>query len=110
MHECIRCLALPLSITQVWEIVATSPAMVQKWRDRFAEFADRLEPSGSLSSRIRLGVTPNETTPCPFCGRVGRAQHTDSRGWSYGGCGRLFSMWREVVDRNGQLHIVAAAE
>ncbi|MGU7817099.1 DUF746 domain-containing protein, partial [Burkholderia sp. AW49-1] len=89
MREFTRYLALPLSIMQVSEIVDTSPAMVQKWRDRFADFGDRLEPSGSLSSRIRLGVTPDETTPCPFCGRVGTAQHADGRGCSCTGGGRL---------------------
>ncbi|WP_424945221.1 DUF746 domain-containing protein [Burkholderia pseudomallei] len=39
----------------------------------FIEFADQLEPSGSLSARIQLGVEPTETTPCPFCGREGSA-------------------------------------
>ncbi len=107
MREFIRYLALPLSAMQVSEIIGTSAGMVQRWRDKFAEFADQLEPGGSLSSRIRLGVTPDETTPCPFCGRVGTAQHTDGRGWSCAGCGRLFSMRRGVVDWNGRLYIVS---
>lgn len=106
MRAFIRYLSLPLSIMQVCEIVGTSAGMIQKWRDMFAEFADQLEPSGSLSSRIRIGVAPGATTPCPFCGRVGSAQHADGRGWSCAGCGRLFSMRRELVDHNGQLQIV----
>ncbi|WP_246025057.1 DUF746 domain-containing protein [Paraburkholderia dinghuensis] len=107
MREFIRYLALPLSIMQVSEIVGTSAGMAQKWRDMFAAFAGQLEPCGSLTSKIRLGVTPDGATPCPFCGRTGTAQHTDGRGWSCSGCGRLFSMRREVVDRNGRLHIVS---
>lgn len=109
IREFIRYLSLPLSIMQVSEIVGTSPGMIQKWRNMFAEFADQLAPSGSLSSRIRLGVAPSATTPCPFCGRTGSAQHADGRGWSCAGCGRLFSMRRELVDRDGQLHIVGDA-
>jgi transposase-like protein len=107
MTEFIRYLALPLSIMQVSEIVGTSAAMVQKWRDKFAEFAEQLEPGGRLSSTIRLGVTPDGTTLCPFCGRAGTAQHADNRGWSCAGCGRLFSMRRRVVDRNGGLCILS---
>ncbi|WP_157452288.1 DUF746 domain-containing protein [Burkholderia pseudomallei] len=107
MRLFIRHLSLPLSFMQVSDIVGTSPAMVQKWRAMFTEFADQLEPSGSLSARIQLGVEPTETTPCPFCGRVGRAQRTASGHWSCAGCGRLFSMRRAVVDRNGRLQIVA---
>ncbi|WP_175769875.1 DUF746 domain-containing protein [Burkholderia cenocepacia] len=107
MRLFIRHLSLPLSFMQVSDIVGTSPAMVQKWRRMFTEFADQLEPSGSLSVRIRLGVEPTETTPCPFCGRVGSARQTESGHWSCAGCGRLFSMRREIVDRNGRLQIVA---
>nr|WP_081074653.1 DUF746 domain-containing protein [Burkholderia cepacia] len=110
MRLFIRHLSLPLSVMQVAELVGTSHGMIRKWCKMFTEFADQLEPSGSLSARIQVGVGPTETTPCPFCGRVGRAQHTDSRGWSCDGCGRLFSMRREVVDSNRQLHIVAGAE
>lgn len=106
MRECIRYLSLPLSVMQVSEIVGTSPGMIRKWRDMFAAFADQLQPSGSLSSRIRLGVAPGATTPCPFCGRLGSAKHTDDRGWSCAGCGRLFSMRRDLADCDGQLHIV----
>ncbi|AKM05460.1 MULTISPECIES: DUF746 domain-containing protein [Burkholderia cepacia complex] len=107
MRLFIRHLSLPLSVMQAADLVGTSHGMIQKWSTMFTEFADRLAPSGSLSARMRLGIEPTETTPCPFCGRVGSAQHTDVRGWSCGGCGRLFSMRREVVDRDGQLHIVA---
>lgn len=106
MRMFIRYLSLPLSIMQVSEIVGTSPGMIQKWRDMFAAFADQLEPGGSLTSRIRIGVAPGATTPCPFCGRVGSGQHADGRGWSCAGCGRLFSMRRELLDRNGELQIV----
>ncbi|WP_342310464.1 DUF746 domain-containing protein [Burkholderia pyrrocinia] len=107
MRVFIRHLSLPLSIMQVADIVGTSPGMIQKWYNMFTEFADQMEPNGSLSARIRLGVEPTATTPCPFCGRVGSAQQADSRGWSCAGCGRLFSMRREVVDRSGRLQIVA---
>ena len=62
----IRHLALPLSIMQVADIVGTSPGMTRKWRNMFTEFADQLEPSGSLSARIQMGVEPTATTPCPF--------------------------------------------
>ncbi|MBC8733151.1 DUF746 domain-containing protein [Paraburkholderia sp. UCT2] len=109
MRECIRYLSLPLSFMQVSEIVGTSPGMIGKWRNMFAEFADQLEPSGGLSSRISLGVAPGATTPCPFCGRSGSAQRTDDRGWSCVGCGRLFSMRRELVDSDGKLRIVGNA-
>lgn len=107
MRTFIRHLSLPLSIMQAAEIVGTSPGMIQKWYDQFAEFADKLESGGSLSARIRLGVEPTATTPCPFCGRVGSAQQTDGRGWVCACCGRLFSMRREVIDHNDQLRIVA---
>nr|WP_230941367.1 DUF746 domain-containing protein [Burkholderia diffusa] len=107
MRLFIRYLSLPLSIMQVADLVGTSHGMVRKWCGMFIEFADRLEPSGSLSARIQLDVEPTETAPCPFCGRVGSARRTESGHWSCAGCGRLFSMRREVVDRNGRLQIVA---
>nr|WP_275925460.1 DUF746 domain-containing protein [Burkholderia sola] len=107
MRLFIRHLSLPLSVMQVADLVGTSHGMVQKWHNMFIEFADRLEPSGSLSTPIRLSVKPTAATPCPFCGRVGSAQQVDGRGWACAGCGRLFSMRREVADRNGRLQIVA---
>lgn len=70
------------------------------------EFADQLEPSGSLSARIQLGVEPTETTPCPFCGRAGSAWQMERGHWICAGCGRLFSLRRTVVERNGVLEIV----
>ncbi|WP_081085603.1 DUF746 domain-containing protein [Burkholderia cepacia] len=107
MRLFIRHLSLPLSVMQVADFVGTSHGMVQKWHNMFTDFADRLEPSGSLSARIRLGIESTAATPCPFCGRVGSAQQVDGRGWACAGCGRLFSMRREVADRNGRLQIVA---
>nr|WP_254218103.1 DUF746 domain-containing protein [Burkholderia multivorans] len=107
MRLFIQHLSLPLSVMQVANLVGTSHGMIQKWHNMFAEFADRLEPSGSLSARIRLGVEPTAATPCPFCGRVGSARQVDGRGWACAGCGRLFTMRREVADRNGRLQIVA---
>ncbi|MBB5409203.1 transposase-like protein [Paraburkholderia sp. HC6.4b] len=105
MRTFIRYLSLPLPFMQVSDEIGTSHGMIQKWRDMFTAFADQLEPSGTLSARIRVGSTPGTTTPCPFCGRSGTAQYTDARGWSCAGCGRLFSMRRKVVERNGQFHI-----
>ncbi|MGZ0002751.1 DUF746 domain-containing protein [Burkholderia gladioli] len=107
MRLFVRHLSLPLSIMQVSEVVGTSPGMAQKWRKMFTEFADQLEPNGSLSARFQLGAEPTAATPCPFCGRIGSAQQADRRGWSCTGCGRLFSMRREVVECNGRLQIVA---
>ncbi|MBU9444414.1 DUF746 domain-containing protein [Burkholderia multivorans] len=107
MRLFIQHLSLPLSVMQVANLVGTSHGMIQKWHNMFAEFADRLEPSGSLSARIRLGVEPTAATPCPFCGRIGSARQVDGRGWACAGCGRLFTMRREVADRNGRLQIVA---
>ncbi|MCM2484696.1 DUF746 domain-containing protein [Burkholderia glumae] len=66
-----------------------------------------MEPSGSLSARIRLGVEPMAATPCAFCGRVGSAQQVGRRSRSCTGCGRLFSMRRELMDRNGRLQIIS---
>ncbi|AJW93805.1 hypothetical protein BM43_7452 (plasmid) [Burkholderia gladioli] len=106
MRLFIRHLALPLSFMQVSDIVVISPALARKWRQMFVDFADQLEPGGSLSDRIRLGVEPTETTPCPYCGRTGSAQRTESGHWSCAGCGRLFSMRREVIEKGGRLQIV----
>jgi len=72
----------------------------------FIAFADQLELGGVLSARIGVGRTPDATTACPFWGRSGTAQQADGRGWPCAGCGRLFSMRREVVEHNGQLYIV----
>lgn len=106
MRLFIRHLSLPLSIMQAADLVGTSHGMIQKWLRMFSEFADQLEPSGSLSARIQLGVEPTETTPCPFCGRVGSAGQTERGHWTCGGCGRLFSMRRTVIERNHGLEIV----
>ncbi|WP_408601514.1 DUF746 domain-containing protein [Paraburkholderia heleia] len=81
---------------------------MEKWRDMFAAFADQIAPSGSLSSRIRLGAKPVATTPCPFCGRTGTARRSEIGNWVCGGCGRLFSMRRKVVERDGYLEIAGA--
>lgn len=109
MRLFIRHLSLPLLVMQVAELVGTRHGMIRKWCKMFSEFADQLEPDSSLSARIQVGVEPTETTPCPFCGRVGRTAY-GQRGWSCGGYGRSFSMRRKVVDHNGQLHIVAGTE
>jgi len=106
MRLFIRHLSLPLSVMQAADLVGTSHGMIQKWLRMFSEFADQLEPSGCLSARIRLGVEPTETTPCPFCGRVGSAGQTERGHWTCGGCGRLFSMRRAVIERNHVLEIV----
>ncbi|WP_085971934.1 DUF746 domain-containing protein [Burkholderia pseudomallei] len=109
MREFIRYLALPLSFMQVSEIVQTSPGNARIWRDRFVEFADWLDPRGSLSARIRLGAAPTDTTACPFCGRAGSARQTERGHWTCVGCGRLFSMRRTLAERNGALEIVDAS-
>ncbi|AIV44628.1 substrate-binding repeat-containing protein [Burkholderia pseudomallei] len=54
MRLVIRRLSLPLLVMQVADLVGTSHGMVRKWHSMFTDFADRLEPSGSLSARIRL--------------------------------------------------------
>ncbi|KVO12613.1 DNA-binding protein [Burkholderia ubonensis] len=106
MRLFIRHLSLPLSVMQVADLVGSSHGMIHKWLRMFTTFADQLEPSGSLSARIQLGVQPTETTPCPFCGRPGSARQTERGNWTCVGCGRLFSMRRTVVERNGVLEIV----
>ncbi|WP_133116851.1 DUF746 domain-containing protein [Paraburkholderia acidicola] len=91
---------------KVSNVVGTSAGMIQKWRDMFITFTDHLEPKGSLLSRNRVRVAPGASTQCPFCGQIGSAQRADGSGWSCAGCGRLFSMRRKLIDRNGQLHVV----
>lgn len=102
----IRYLSLPLSFQQVAEVCDTDPMTVKRWRDTFAQWADQLEPDGRLSSRFRLGVEPDETTPCLFCGRTGVATRDRYRHWSCAGCGRLFSMRRTIVEVAGVLQLV----
>ena len=106
MRQFIRHLSLPLSIMQAADLVGTSHGMIHKWLRMFTEFTDQLEPNGSLSARIQMGVEPTETTPCPFCGRPGSARQTARGHWTCVGCGRLFSMRRTVVELNGVLEIV----
>lgn len=101
----IRYLSLPLSFVQVSdELKVYEPSTIEHWRNCFSVLADQLEPNGSLSSRIRLGVEPTDTTPCPYCGRTGTAVQRRSA-WGCSGCGRLFSMRRRVIERDGLLQI-----
>jgi transposase-like protein len=106
MRESIRYLSLPLSFVQVSdELKVYEEVTIKRWHQYFSLLADQLEPDGSLSSRIRLGVQPTDTTPCPHCGRIGTAVKRPS-GWACSGCGRLFSMRRRVIEQNGKLKIV----
>lgn len=106
IREVIRYLSLPLSFVQVSDTLTVfDPSHIERWRDCFAAFADQLEPRGSLSSRIRLGIEPTDKTPCPHCGRAGTAFKRASA-WGCTGCGRLFSMRRKVIEHDGRLQIV----
>ncbi|WP_175811890.1 DUF746 domain-containing protein [Burkholderia contaminans] len=105
MRAAIRYLSIPLSYMQVSDELEIDQGWLERWRTMFATLADELEPDGSLSSRIRLGVKPTKTTPCPNCGQAGTATKR-KLGWGCSGCGRLFSMRRAVVERNGRLEIV----
>ncbi|CAB3723603.1 hypothetical protein LMG22037_04979 [Paraburkholderia phenoliruptrix] len=104
----IRYLSLPLSYAQVADIFQADETQIQTWRDKFARWADQLEPDGNLSARFRLGATPTRDTPCLFCGRTGTARRDGRRVWHCIGCGRLFSMRRTLVERNGRFEIVGA--
>ena len=102
----IRYLSLPYA--QVADIFQAGETQIQTWRDKFARWADQLEPDGNLSARFRLGATPARDTPCLFCGRTGTARRDGQRVWHCIGCGRLFSMRRTLVERNGRFEIVGA--
>ena len=106
MRGLIRYLSLPLPYSQLSEVFAVMEEQIMAWRDIFEQVADRLEPDGSLSARIKIGVTPGPKTPCLFCGQVGTAKRFDQHVWNCTGCGRLFSMRRVVVERNGRLEIL----
>lgn len=106
MRMAIRYLSLPLSYAQVAGELQVDEAWLERWRNMFITLADQLEPDGSLSSRIRLGVKPTRTTPCVLCGRTGTPIKRSIAGWACSHCRRLFSMRRTVVERNGRLEIV----
>ncbi|CAN2525733.1 DUF746 domain-containing protein [Burkholderia pseudomallei] len=105
MRAAIRYLSLPLSFMQVADELGVNEEWLERWRNMFVTLADQLEQDGSLSSRIRLGIKPTTKTPCPYCGRTGTLVKR-AYGWGCSGCGRLFSMRRVVVERNGRLEIV----
>ncbi|AIO35481.1 hypothetical protein DM39_3517 [Burkholderia cenocepacia] len=102
----IRYLSLPLPYSQLSEVFGVMDEQIMSWRELFEQVANRLQPDGSLSARIKLGVTPGPKTPCLFCARVGMARPFESRVWNCAGCGRLFSMRRVVVERSGRLEIL----
>ena len=104
----IRYLSLPLPYAQVADIFETDETHIRMWRDKFARWADQLEPDGNLSARVQLGTTPTRDTPCLFCGRTGTARRNGQRVWHCIGCGRLFSMRRALVERTGRLEIIGA--
>ncbi|WP_175695196.1 DUF746 domain-containing protein [Burkholderia ambifaria] len=106
MRGLIRYLSLPLPYSQLSDVFGVVDEQIMSWRDVFERVANRLEPDGSLSARIRIGVTPGANSPCLFCGRVGVAKRFDQHVWNCTGCGRLFSMRRVVVERNGRLEIL----
>lgn len=107
MRQSIRYLSLPLSCVQVADEVGVLDATyIERWRDMFAALADELAQDGSLLSHIRLGVEPTPATPCPNCGRMGVARRSNAGIWTCAGCGRLFSMRRTVIERDGRLEIV----
>lgn len=111
MRQTIRYLALPLPFGQVAdELGVLEGTYVKRWLDMFIALADQLEPDGSLTSRIRLGTEPTPTTPFAFCARVGWARRTELGWWSCAGCGRIFSMRRTVIEREGRLEIAGLQE
>ncbi len=105
MRASIRYLSLPLPFMQVADELGANEEWLQRWRRMFTALANQLEPDGSLSSRIQLGLKPTNTMPCSNCGRTGTATKRKF-GWGCSGCGRLFSMRRTVIERNGRLEIV----
>ncbi len=105
-RELIRYLGLPLSITQLAEIVGGDHGNVARLIREFRERCDQLDPTGALSHRIRAGARPAEDTPCIQCG----ARHVrfDVRGITPGKCavcGRLISMRRAIIERDGVLEV-----
>lgn len=111
MRQTIRYLSLPLPYRQVADALGIlQGTYIERWRHMFAALADELAPDGSLSSRIRLGVVPTPDTPCPYCGRTGCAKQRRDGAWWCTGCGRLFSMRRPVIERDGRLEIDGVPE
>ncbi|WP_050810643.1 DUF746 domain-containing protein [Burkholderia ambifaria] len=106
MRALIRYLSLPLPYSQLSEVFGVMDEQIMSWRNVFERVANRLELDGSLSARIRIGVTPGANTPCLFCGRIGTAKRFDQHVWNCTGCGRLFSMRRVVVEREERLEIL----
>ncbi|MCO4882542.1 MULTISPECIES: DUF746 domain-containing protein [Paraburkholderia] len=87
-RELIRYLGLPLPLAQLADMIDTDPAITARLVDEFRTRCAQLDPSGRLASRIRACVRPATDTPCVWCGA----------------CGRLISMRRQLIERDGLLH------
>lgn len=64
----IRYLGLPLSITQLAEIVGGDHGNVARLIREFRDRCDQLDPTRKMSRRIRAGARPADDTPCIQCG------------------------------------------
>jgi transposase-like protein len=101
----IRCLGLPLPLLQLAEMIGADPAITARLVDEFRARCMHLDPSGQLASRIRACVRPAADTPCVRCGE--RQVRFDVPGIPHArciACGRLISMRRQLVERNGILY------
>ncbi|CAE6862693.1 hypothetical protein R75465_07752 [Paraburkholderia aspalathi] len=103
-RELIRYLGLPLPLMQLAEIIDTDVSITARLVREFRTRCDQLDPSGSLAARIQTCARPTTDTPCVWCGT--RRVRFDVAGIDVGkcgNCGRLISMRRELVERNGIL-------
>ncbi|WP_244115024.1 DUF746 domain-containing protein [Burkholderia cepacia] len=103
-RELIRYLGLPLSVTQMAEILSTDPFSIRRWIRNFTQRCAQLDPSGQLVARFRIGARPNTQTPCASCGQQQLKYSVEGHAVR-GCCGQIFSMWREVSEKNGTLEI-----
>jgi transposase-like protein len=87
----VRYLGVPIQLTEVAEMLAVDYGTVRDWLQRYAELAMQLDPSGTLSARIRLAPALDGET-CVYCGRTDALKWDDKRGWHCAGCGRIFSI------------------
>lgn len=103
-RELIRCLGLPLPLLQLAEMIDTDPTITARLVDEFRARCMQLDPSGHLAARIRACVRPAADTPCVRCGERQIGFDTGIPQARCNACGRLISMRRQLVERNGVLY------
>ncbi|WP_439889617.1 DUF746 domain-containing protein [Ralstonia sp. 25C] len=100
----VRYLGLPLPITQLADILQVDKADPARYLRKFRARCNQIDPSGTLSRRIRAGVRPSEKTLCVRCGAHRVLFDAVALG-KCGNCGWIVSMRRDLVERGGVLEV-----